>query len=51
MMVLTGLAFVLVYLLVQVFSVELLHAILAIGIVYIVIGLLVGEGRPYLKRP
>lgn len=49
-MVLTGLAFLVVWLLVQVFAVELLHAILATAIIYIVLGLILGE-RPFVNKP
>lgn len=49
-MVLTGLAFLVTWLLVQVFSVELLHAILAVAIIWIVVGIIMGE-RPFIKHP
>lgn len=49
-MVLVGIAFFLLWLLVEVFLVELVKAILVTAIVFIIAGILVGE-RPWERRP
>lgn len=50
-MVIVGLSWLVTWLLVEVFSVETLHAILATAIIFIALGLLLGE-RPFInKRP
>lgn len=48
-MVIVGVSYLVVWLLVQVFTVELLHAILAVAIIFIVLGLVVGE-RPFINK-
>lgn len=48
-MVLIGIAFVLLWLMVTVFTIELLKAALVVGIIYIVAGLLLGD-RPWNNR-
>lgn len=50
-MVLIGLSWIVWWMLVKVFVVELLKAALVVGLLYIIVGLLLGE-RPFIKdRP
>ncbi len=47
-MVFTGLAFLLLWLIITVFTVEIVKAILIVAIILIVAGLLIGE-RPWVR--
>lgn len=49
-MVYVGASWIVFYLLAKVFAIELLMAALVTGIIFVLLGLLVGE-RPFVKRP
>lgn len=50
-MLASGLSFLVFWLLFSVFTVTLAHAALATAIIFIVLGLVLGEYKPWINRP